>query len=162
MFSSYRYYALLRLPAILLDTLHSSLARRYLVCFFCFVSRFFGSCADRSNLHRPGLGQPGDPFRHRGKETDGSPKFLSYPFEYMPCSWTPVVIQHLAIAVLDLLPSVYNKTSALLILELSTCPRLACFRGSITRPVFLRYPAPNTPLRICTRVLLPPCWLCFG
>ena len=39
------------------------------------------------------------------KETVGSPKFPSYPFEYMPCSQTPVVSRTLALAYPGLLPS---------------------------------------------------------
>ncbi len=89
MLSGHRYYAQLRLPPVRLGLLHSSLASRYLACFLylCPVS---GSRSGRSTLHRPGLGQPGDPIRHVDKETNGSLKFLSYPCEYMPRSWTPV------------------------------------------------------------------------
>jgi hypothetical protein len=117
-FSGHRYYARLRLPAVLLSTLHSSLACRYLVRFFtlCPVS---GSHIDRSTLCVPGLGKPGDPIRQVNKETDGSLKFLSYPFVYMPRSWTPVGIRHLAISVTDLLPSAGNKASALFVPEVS-------------------------------------------
>ena len=46
------------------------------------------------------------------KETVGSPKFPSYPFEYMPWSKTPVVSQSLAIAQPGLLPSAACRASA--------------------------------------------------
>ena len=46
------------------------------------------------------------------KETFGSPKFPSYPFEHMPWSKTPVVTPALAISCRGLLPSVKSRTSA--------------------------------------------------
>jgi len=46
------------------------------------------------------------------KETFGSPKFPSYPYEYMPWSKTPVVSWILAIAYSGLLPSAQYKASA--------------------------------------------------
>ena len=47
----------------------------------------------------------GIPQPHRPKETVGSPKFPSYPFEYMPRSQTPVVSPTLALSRPGLLPS---------------------------------------------------------
>ena len=52
------------------------------------------------------------PYRFIDKETFGSPKFPSYPFEYMQWSQTPVVSCPLTLARSGLLPSVASKTSA--------------------------------------------------
>ncbi len=45
----------------------------------------------------------------------------------MPRSWTPVGIRPLAIAVSDLLPSVYNRTSALFVPEVSLRSTICLF-----------------------------------
>jgi hypothetical protein len=44
--------------------------------------------------------------------THGSPKFPNYPFEYMPCSQTPVETLLLAISLQGLLPSAHSTASA--------------------------------------------------
>lgn len=46
------------------------------------------------------------------QETNGPPKFPDYPFEYMPCSQTPVVSSILALSHLGLLPSAGMTASA--------------------------------------------------
>ena len=61
---------------------------------------------------RQGLWSPGPPVRELRKETEGSPKFPSYPCRYMPRSQTPVGSQRLANASLGLLPSSAKKLSA--------------------------------------------------
>ena len=100
----------------------------------------------------------GHPVPHSGlcvKETDGSPTFPSSPCEDMPRSQTPVVSCALAIARPGLLPSGACTPSAFLSGlpgEISFCPRLYTFRGSITRPVSSLHPAPYGPLRGGTRV----------
>ena len=60
----------------------------------------------------PSAGSPNTVFLH--KETFGSPKFPSYPFEHMPWSKTPVVSFMLAISHIGLLPSAQSKASAFL------------------------------------------------
>jgi hypothetical protein len=45
--------------------------------------------------------------------------------------------------------------------QLSSCPPLYSFRGSITRPGILLPPAPYAPCGVCTRSSLLPCWLGF-
>jgi hypothetical protein len=45
--------------------------------------------------------------------------------------------------------------------QLSCCPQLYSFRGSITRPDVLLPPAPYSPHGGCTRSSLLPCWLGF-
>lgn len=59
-----------------------------------------------------GLWSPGPPVRDCSKETDGSPKFPSYPCGYMPRSQTPVESHLLANTYLELLPSGSKKPSA--------------------------------------------------
>ena len=78
------------------------------------------------------------------KETDGSPKFPSSPYEDMPRSQTPVVSCALAITHPGLLPSSALDTVGF--------PTTYIFRGSITRPTFSLHPAPYGPLQGGTRV----------
>ena len=49
---------------------------------------------------------------HLHRETVGSLKFPSYPFEYMPWSKTTVVFASLVMMCSELLPSVFIITSA--------------------------------------------------
>jgi hypothetical protein len=108
-----------------------------------------------SPMSRQGFWSPGPPFRVCHKETGGSPKFPSSPSEDMPRSQTPVVSWALAIPHPGLLHSGACKPSAFLSVlpgELSSCPRLYTFRGSITRPVSSLHPASYGPLRGGTRV----------
>ncbi len=95
-----RYYAPLRLPLALPGSLRLSLASRYLVCLPAFVSPALHGTRRRvgSNPAAPRALGPPVPllFRLLNKETNGSPKFPSYPFEYMPRSQTPVVSWTLA------------------------------------------------------------------
>ena len=69
---------------------------------------------DLGEAPRPhqGFWSPGPPFRECNKETEGSPKFPSYPYGCMPRSQTPVVSCALAIAHPGLLPSGHWKPSA--------------------------------------------------
>jgi hypothetical protein len=94
------------------------------------------------------------------RTTHGSLKFPNYPFEYMPCSKTPVEIQPLAISQLNLLPSTplngvgfhsYFKS-------LSNVHNSNPFRGSITRPVSslssgFELPLPGLPSDFVTDLL---------
>jgi len=101
------------------------------------------------------FGHPVPQSGHLVKETGGSPKFPSSPCGDMPRSQTPVVSCALALAHPGLLPSGACKPSAFLSVlpgELSSCPRLYTFRGSITRPAFSLPPASYGPLRGGTRV----------
>ena len=59
-----------------------------------------------------GFWSPGPPVRQLRKETEGSPKFPSYPWRYMPRSQTPVESLLLAKAYLGLLPSSPGRPSA--------------------------------------------------
>src|SRR5712691_2838273 len=61
---------------------------------------------------RQGLRSPGPPLRECRKETGGSPKFPSHPYECMHCSQTTVVSSALALLRPGLLPSGHWKPSA--------------------------------------------------
>ncbi len=138
-----------------LGSLRVSLASRYLACFH-------GSCIpyglvtwSKRPVHARAFGHPVPHSGHVVKETGGSPTFPSYPSRHMPRSQTPVVSCALAIAHPGLLPSGQWKPSAFLSVlpgEISLCPRLYPFRGSITRPASSLHPAPYGPLRGGTRV----------
>jgi len=92
----------------------SAPARSSIPCLFLrFVS--FLQARQRSGTFAltPGLlGLPVRLFRVADKETTGSPKFPGYPFEFMPCSSTPVVSSALALAHSGLLPSASLTASA--------------------------------------------------
>ena len=114
---------------------------------------------------RQGLGSPGPPCRECDQETDGSPKFPSYPCDYLPRSETPVVACVLALPHPGLLPSGHWKPSAFLSVlpgELSWCPRLSPLRGSITRPASSFHPAPYVHGWVCTWMALLTCWRGVG
>jgi hypothetical protein len=151
-----RYYATLRLPPSLLGVLRLSLVPRYLACFQAFVVSLVGSCPGGSATdHARAFGHPVPRSGNVSKETDGSPKFPSYPSGHMPRSQTPVVSCALAIPHPGLLPSGQWKPSAFLSVppgEVSFCPRRYLFRGSITRPASSLHPAPYGPLRGGMRV----------
>ena len=101
------------------------------------------------------------PIRECDKETDGSPKFPSYPYGGMPRSQTPVVSCPLALAHAGLLPSGACKPSAFLSVppgEISFCPRLYTFRGSITRPASSLTPASYAHCWAGTWSALLTCW----
>ena len=116
--SEHRYYDPLRLPDALLRFVRSLLSSPdTLPAFSFFGSRSVGSgLAQGKKLFRKRRGfilhgtAPLTPFSY--KETPGSPKFPSYPFEHMPWSKTPVVTPALAISCRGLLPSVKSRTSA--------------------------------------------------
>jgi len=83
----------------------------------------------------------------------------------MPRSETPVVSCVLALPHPGLLPSGHWKPSAFLSVlpwELSCCPRLYPFRGSITRPASSFHPAPYVHGWVCTWMSLLTCWLGLG
>ncbi len=88
-----RYYAPLRLPTALLGSLRLSLASRYLNCSQCLCPVSGSLQGESYPYNARALGQP-VPLVFRlilGKETVGSPKFPSCPYECMPRSQTPVV-----------------------------------------------------------------------
>jgi len=62
--------------------------------------------------HARAFGHPVPHSGHVCKDTDGSPKFPSYPYGCMPRSETPVVSSILALAYSGLLPSGHWKPSA--------------------------------------------------
>ncbi len=153
---SLRYSATLRLPSVLLRSLHSSLAPRYLVRFLFFVF-LTARPAEGSSRTTPGLLVSRYPSSSGAgdKETAGSLQFPNYPYECMPRSQTPVVSYPLGITAVRLLPSGRCKPSAFPF----TCangypcgPRLYLFRGSITRPALSLHPAPDLPSRERMRV----------
>ena len=82
----------------------------------------------------------------------------------MPRSQTPVVSWVLAITSPGLLPSGASKPSAFLSVplgEISLCPRLYPFRGSITRPASSLPPASYSHCWAGTWSSLLTCWLGF-
>src|SRR5262245_40218690 len=82
----------------------------------------------------------------------------------MPRSQTPVVSWVLAITSPGLLPSGASKPSAFLSVplgEISLCPRLSPFRGSITRPASSLPPASYSHCWAGTWSSLLTCWLGF-
>jgi hypothetical protein len=88
------------------------------------------------------------------KETSGSPKFPGYPFEYMPCSKTPVVSCVLALTYSKLLPSASSMRRLLSdALDLSFRPQLYIFRGSIQSlhpcSAWFRTPLARLTRRLC-------------
>ena len=108
----HRYYAPLRLPPCP-SRGPSLVARSPIPCLLpSFVVSLTGSWSGGSPQPRQGLWSPGPPLRDYVKETGGSPKFPSYPYDYMPRSQTPVVSCALAIARPGLLPSGACKPSA--------------------------------------------------
>jgi hypothetical protein len=140
-----RYYATLRLPSGPLRVLRV-VARSLIPCVLLAVCGFPVGLSAWSK--RPDSARAfGHPVPHSGigvKETDGSPKFPSSPYENMPRSQTPVVPCALAITHPGLLPSGQWTPSAL--------PPRYIFRGSITRPAFSLHPAPYGPFQGGTRV----------
>jgi hypothetical protein len=98
-----------------LGSLHLSLASRYLACSRVFVVSPKGSSPGwKPPNHARAFGQPVPLSGSVVKETGGSPKFPSSPYEDMPRSQTPVVSWTLALAHPGLLPSGACKPSAFL------------------------------------------------
>jgi hypothetical protein len=122
------------------------------------------------------------------KETIGSLEFLSYPFERMPRSQTPVVSLKTRLSDLDAaypFLSVSSESASLAssyltfpgLLPSSNCtlsaftdysfffrlllPLLYPFRGSIARPASLFHPAPYSCYQVCTWISLLTCSLGF-
>jgi hypothetical protein len=95
--SGFRYYVPLRLPEAHLGVLRFyPVGFRYLVCSPFFVSPLMGSSGgETTSLRTPGGRFMGSPallcLPDSYKETTGSPKFPSYPFELMHWSQIPVV-----------------------------------------------------------------------
>lgn len=90
------------------------------------------------------------------KENDGSPKFPSYPCEYMPCAQTPVVSLALANTLQELLPSAPRHIVGFHHVRrrgYPIGPLCRLFRGSITQPAFSLHPAshPLLPRRMRVR-----------
>ncbi len=155
-----RYYDPLRLPTILLASLALSLGLRYLVTCIASCSSLTPSLqVDWGCLE---FFSPATLFPLFFKEIAGSPKFLGYPFEFMPCSRTTVVSCPLAIAFSRLLPSIRSTMSAFPLSSLSFDHNQLHFRGSVTRPKSLLLSASYIPLLVCMRNLLLSCWLYFA
>lgn len=161
-----RYYARLRLPSGP-SRVASLLARFPLPCASSNVCVPFPA---RSRAEAPLSARSFVPpvhlvIRLSHKETDGSPKFPSYPYEDMPRSQTPVVSQtHHPIpsgtAAFHPLQGVGFPPSCES--DYPNGPRLYLFRGSITRPAFSLPPASYTPLLESHAVSLLTGWLGFG
>jgi hypothetical protein len=114
---------------------------------------------DLGEAPRPhqGFWSPGPPFRECDKETEGSPKFPSYPYGCMPRSQTPVVSCALAIAHPGLLPSGHWKPSAFPPYCLEGYPLVhdvthfgAQSRGLPPRSLQLRTPIAGCARRVCS------------
>ena len=112
--------------------------------------------------HARAFGRPVPQSGNMVKERGGSPTFPSYPSVCMPRSQTPVVSWALAIPRPGLLPSGACTPSAFLSVppgEISFCPRLYTFRGSITRPASSLPPASYSHCWAGTWSSLLTCWL---
>jgi hypothetical protein len=144
-----------------------SLGHRYLVSTTRCLCPLFKLVWNRSSSPDAGaVCSTGSPLSSgfARQETNGSPKFPGYPFEYMPRSSTPVVSSALALAHSGLLPSTRMTVSAFspkkrVIIQ---CPQLYKFRGSITRPTPSLTLASDVRHRIYPQGSLPACWLDFG
>ena len=146
-------------------------ARPPIPCLFLVFVSFLQARQRSGTLAlTPGLlGHPVRLFREVYKEANGSPKFPGYPFEFMPCSQTPVVSSILALSYPGLLPSAPITASAFppKIWRLSFAklwfagPRLYKFRGSITRPALLLTLASDFRYRTYPQGSLLICWLDF-
>jgi len=119
--ADHRYYVPLRLPRVRHGIVRCSLSTpvtllSILVCVSIIPSQDVSrTCPGSVNLlseHREFWGPviPLTAFFY--KETVGSLKFPSYPFEHMPWSRTTVVPASLVIALRGLLPSILYRTSA--------------------------------------------------
>ncbi len=114
--SDHRYYVPLRLPKVRLRFVRYSLSAPdtlfvHLVCVSRIPSNGFQTCSRELNYlleHREYfIRYSWDLWLH--KETVGSLKFPSYPFEYMPWSTTTVVSISLVMPQNGLLPSAFYK-----------------------------------------------------
>lgn len=113
---NHRYYDPLRLPKALLGLVRCSLSSTDTLRCPSFIR-----ASARADLvlgaglppRTPGiLGTEYSSDRRCARRQVGSPKFPSYPHEYMPWSQTPVVTQALAMTRSALLPSDKSKPSA--------------------------------------------------
>lgn len=99
------------------------------------------------------------------RATYGSLKFPNYPFEYMPCSKTPVETLTLAVSRQNLLPStplngVGFHSSLLGAYPMSTTKT---HFGAQSHGLYPHSrPASNSRYRVCPRTLLLICWLSFN
>lgn len=161
-----RYYARLRLPSGP-SRVASLLARFPLPCAASSVRVPFPA---RSQAEAPLSARSFVPpvhlvIRLSHKETDGSPKFPSYPYEDMPRSQTPVVSRThrpSALGTAAFRTATRRRLSTLFREHYPNGPRPYRFRGSITRPVFSLPPAPYTPLLESHAASLLTGWLGFG
>ena len=95
------------------------------------------------------LGQPVPSlFWRSGRETDGSPKFPSCPFEHMPCSSTPVVTCWLTLSPSGLLPSAFPTASAF---SVFSHPRQSTISG-LNRTAYVLVPSSFTLPLLVLRV----------
>ena len=114
----HRYYVQLRLPKAHLRSVRCSLSApdtwhpHLLLCSFSGSHEGHGVLTSYARDFGHGI-----PHRYLCKETIGSPEFPNYPHEYMPWSKTPVVTCILAISHSGLLPSGFQKPSALLLMK---------------------------------------------
>ena len=115
---NHRYYVPLRLPKALLRFVRSSLSSpdtlpAPLVCVsYSYRKTRWGPDAGRYSAGGLSSTERLPLYRIPYKETVGSPKFPSYPFENMPWSQTPVVSWTLALSHSGLLPSTAFIASA--------------------------------------------------
>ena len=158
--------ARLRLPRVPLGSLRVSLASRYLGCSLplCPATRFAGS--GKLSTTARALGPPVPLLFRRFGQGD---TWLSQVPEFPLCRPAPLSDPG------GVPPTCHavNGTAAFRSFhrvgfgcpacaeQLSCCPQLYSFRGSIPRPGVLLPPAPYAPCGVCTRRSLLPCWLGF-
>jgi len=102
--------------------------------------------------------------RQLGKENDGSPKFPSYPGEYMPRSKTPVVHEALAMARLTLLPSARWHGVGVPAHTGAVIPSVhdVLISGFNNAACILATPGSKPPVTRTHAGSLPACWLGSG
>ena len=160
----HRYYAQLRLPCVPLGSLRCALAPRYLVCSLRLSpAKRFASSGELSASARA-LGQPVPLlFRRLGQGDTWLSQVPEFPLWcHAPLSDPGGILRtRLGVPRITAFRSFHRVGfgCAACAAQLSSCPRLYTFRGSITRPGLLLPPAPYSPCGACTRRSLLPCWL---
>ena len=165
--TGHRYYVPLRLPHAPLGSLRITLAPRYLARLLSLCPRHSG-LADPTEAYRstPGLLVSRYPLSSGifSKETYGSPKFPSRPYEYMPRSRTPVVSprhRHSALATAAFRTSRRRRLSPATA-GLSYRPQQSAISGLSHAACTLTTPGVAPPIAGTHAGSLPACRLSFG
>jgi hypothetical protein len=115
--------------------------------------------------HARTFGHPVSPSGNVARRQVALPSSRATPMAACPAlrpRWCP---RHLPWRVEDCcLPATGNRrlSPQYILRELSCCPRLYPFRGSITRPASSFHPAPYAHCWVCTWISLLTCWLGFS